>query len=62
MAKKSYKLATTAAQKDHAHLNQLAALVELKRLEGEDVSEGVRCILPPEMIPPDAFPFGDRSL
>ena len=61
-ATKAYELATTAAQKDWNYINQLSVLLELKRLEGHDVSEGVRCIFPTEKLPPDIFPFGDKSL
>jgi hypothetical protein len=61
-ASKAYISAETPAQKDWAFINQLAATLEVKRLQGADVSEGVRSILPPPMLPHDMFPFGDRSL
>ena len=61
-ADRAYELAKTPAQKDWAFINQLAATLEVKRLQGADVSEGVRSILPPSMLPDDMFPFGDRSL
>lgn len=61
-ANKAYKAATTPAEKDWAYINQLSAVLEIKRGQGEDVSQGVRCVLPPEIVPSDAFPFGDRSL
>lgn len=61
-ANKAYAAATIPAQKDWAYINQLAAVLEVKRLEGADVSEGVRSILPSSMLPADAFEFGDQSL
>ena len=61
-ASKAYASAKTPAQKDWAFINQLAATLEVKRLQGADVSEGIRSILPPLMLPDDMFPFGDRSL
>jgi hypothetical protein len=61
-ASKAYTLAETPAQKDWAYINQLAATLEVKRLQGGNVSEGVRSILPASMLPGDMFPFGDRSL
>ena len=51
-----------AREKDWAYITQLSALLEAKRVKGDDVSEGVRCVLPAPMIPPDAFQFGDTSL
>jgi hypothetical protein len=61
-ANQAYISAETPAQKDWAYTHQLAATLEVKRLQGADVSEGVRSILPPSMLPDDPFPFGDRSL
>jgi hypothetical protein len=61
-ANQAYISAETPAQKDWAFINQLAATLEVKRLQGGDVSEGVRSILPASMLPDDPFPFGDRSL
>jgi hypothetical protein len=61
-ANQAYISAETPAEKDWAYINQLAATLEVKRLQGADVSEGVRSILPPSMLPDDPFPFGGRSL
>lgn len=61
-ARAAHKQAKTPAAKDWALINQLAAKLELRRVTGEDCPEGVRSILPAQMLPPDPFPFGDRSL
>jgi hypothetical protein len=61
-ADRAYESAKTPAQEDWAYINQLAATLEVKRLQGGNVSEGVRSILPASMLPGDMFPFGDRSL
>jgi hypothetical protein len=61
-ASKAYTSAESNAQKDWAFINQLAATLEIKRLQGCDVSEGVRSILPPSALPQDPLPLGDESL